>query len=63
MPKTTVTVIATNELSDMWAAEEDFAGMTDVEIIELIREDVLAFWEEATITVVKERRHDNIRMA
>ena len=53
MPKTTVTVIATNELSDMWADEEDFAGMTNGEIIELIREDVLAFWEEATITVVR----------
>ena len=40
-------------LGDDWATEEDFAGMSDEEVIELMNEDITAFLEEVKITVMR----------
>jgi hypothetical protein len=44
-------VTITKELEDWWADPEDWATMTDDEVLELMREDVLAVIEDATWTV------------
>jgi hypothetical protein len=40
-------IVVTQTLDDLWATPEDFAGLSDNEIIELIHEDISAFLEDA----------------
>jgi hypothetical protein len=49
-----VSVTVTKELEDFWATEEQFASMSDAQVIELIQEDVTALLEGASWTVTRE---------
>ena len=46
-------VVVKKRLDGDWATEEEFAAMTDAEIIELIFEDLSEFVREATWEVVR----------
>ena len=49
-----IVVTVSGELKDLWATEEQFAVMSDAEIVELIQEDVTVFLEDASWTVTRE---------
>ena len=46
-----IRLIITGELQCIWATKEELAEMTDAEIIELVKEDVTAFLDDAKWTV------------
>jgi hypothetical protein len=41
-------IVVTQTLGDIWATPEQFAEMSDGEILSLIREDIYSFLEDAT---------------
>jgi hypothetical protein len=49
MQKVFVTIV--KELDDTWASNEELAKMSDGEIEELIKEDVVAFLDNSTILI------------
>ena len=46
-----ITVTVSNELGPLWATPEQFAELSDQEIVELIQEDVTLFLDGASWTV------------
>jgi len=46
-------IIVEKTLEEFWATPEDFAGMTDKEVLDLLYEDLGAFLEGAHFTVVR----------
>ena len=44
----------TGELGDLWATPEQLQSMSDQQIIELVKEDVSAFYEDASWEVSRE---------
>ena len=50
-----VVVTVTKELdNDFWATPEQFAEMTDQDVVDLVKEDVIAFLDGACWTVDRE---------
>ena len=47
-------VTVSNALDDLWADAEEFKDMTNEEIVELIKEDVISFLEGASWSVERE---------
>ena len=40
-----IEIVATQRLNELWATQEEFASMTDAQILELIHEDWATFLE------------------
>ena len=51
-------VIECAPLSDLWATTEELSAMTDEEIVNLAREDVISMLDGATFRVVREGAGD-----
>lgn len=49
-----VTVSVSKTLDDTWATSEQLAGLSDSEIVELIKEDLFEFVDGATVVVTRE---------
>ena len=48
----------TGEIGDFWATPEQLQSMSDSQIIELIKDDPSAFYEDATWDVTREMEPD-----
>ena len=50
----------TGEINDFWATPEQLQELSDAEIIELIKEDPSAFYEDAAWEVTREMEPDEV---
>ena len=46
-------IIIEKELDELWATPEQFAGMTDEEVIEFCQEDVCDLLDDALWTIIR----------
>ena len=53
--KSMIRITITNNLTSLWATDEQFADMPDEEIVALVREDMLEFANDATWTVERDK--------
>jgi hypothetical protein len=46
-------VILSNDIGSLWATPEELAAMTDAQVWEMVREDLLEFANGCTVEVVR----------